>query len=142
MLYPCRPVVQATSRRKKRKKHPAEKPREHQWCHAHYNPGVFVCGRCKKAFNMRHSARTHRKTCEAKHQRNLDRFTNTITDKRSPAQKRREMRLSIGLPVYSKQGRPQHLRHVCKHCLEDLPSANKKRDHQRRCASRKKPTNK
>ena len=35
--------------------------------------------------------------------------------------------------------RPRHLCHICKYCREDLPSAEKKRDHQRGCASRKKP---
>jgi hypothetical protein len=48
------------------------------------------------------------------------------------------MRILLGLPVYRKQGRPRHLRHVCKHCSKELPSAEKKHEHQRGCPQRKK----
>jgi hypothetical protein len=40
--------------------------------------------------------------------------------------------------VYRKQGRPPHPHHLCKHCSKELPSAEKKHEHQRGCPSRKK----
>ena len=129
---PSRPDIPQASRRREQKRYLAERIRKHQWWHAHVEPGVFVCGRCVKAFDWHHGARSHREICEGHFQRELERFTKAITDKRSPAQKRREMRISLGLPVYGHQGRPQHVRNVFKPCLEDLSSAEKKRDHLRR----------
>jgi hypothetical protein len=43
--------------------------------------------------------------------------------------------------VYRKQGRPPHPHHLCKHCSKDLPSAEKKHEHQRGCPARKKTAN-
>jgi len=102
-------------------------------------PGVFVCGRCKKGFERRCDARAHRKVCKGKHQREFERLANSLRDRRTPAEKRRAKRDLLGLPVYRKQGRPRHSRHVCKHCNKELPSAEKKHEHQRRCPARKKP---
>ena len=101
-------------------------------------PGVFVCGRCKKGFERRCDARAHRKVCKGKHQREFERLANSLRDRRTPAEKRRAKRDLLGLPVYRKQGRPSHPRHVCKHCSKELPSADKKRDHQWGCPMRKK----
>ena len=78
-------------------------------------------------------------TCQGKYQRELERFTISLKDRRTLAQKHRAKRILLGLQVYGRQGRPRHLYHVCKHCSKDLPSAEKKLEHQRRCASRKKP---
>ena len=61
---PCRPRTHPASRRRKRRRHPAEKPVDQQWCLAHAIPGVFVCGRCKKPFVARHLAKRHRRSCE------------------------------------------------------------------------------
>jgi DNA-directed RNA polymerase subunit RPC12/RpoP len=123
MLYPCRPVKQTTTRRKKRKRHPNEKPINQQWCLAHADPGVFVCGRCKKPFIERYLAKLHRRTCEGRFQRELEGFANSLKDRRTPAQKRRETRILLGLQVYGRQGRPRHLHYKCKHCSKDLSSA-------------------
>jgi hypothetical protein len=101
--------------------------------------GVFVCGRCKKFFIRREDARRHRRTCQSRFQKDFERLAMSLKDRRTPSQKRRETRILLGLQVYGRQGRPKHLYHVCKYCREDLPSAEKKRDHQRGCASRKKP---
>ena len=60
---PCRPRTHPTAGRRKRRKHPAEKPRGHQWCHAEFRSGVFVCGRCKKFFERREETRRHRRIC-------------------------------------------------------------------------------
>ena len=85
MLYPCSPK-QKNSTRKKLKRLPAEKPRQHQWwCHARKISGLFVCGRCKAGFKYRHSAKRHRKTCQGKYQRELERFTISLKDKRTLA---------------------------------------------------------
>ena len=65
-------------------------------------------------------------------------FANSLKDRRTPAEKRRAKRDLLGLPVYRKQGRPRHPRHVCKHCSKELPSAEKKHEHQRGCPQRKK----
>ena len=141
MTHECRPVIKAPSRRKRRKRHPAEKPREHQWCYKFDPdecPGLFVCGRCKKGFETRCGARAHRKVCEDKHQRELERFANSLKDRRTPAEKHRAKRDLLGLQVYRKQGRPRHLRHVCKHCSKELPSAEKKHEQQRGCPARRK----
>lgn len=136
--------MKTPSRRKRRKRHPAEKPREHQWCYKFDPdecPGLFVCGRCKRGFDTRRGVRAHRKVCQDKYQLERERLTNSMRDRRTPAQKRREKRMKSGLPVYRKQGRPRHLRHVCKHCSKELISAEKKHEHQRGCPSRKKTAN-
>ena len=84
---------------RKRKRHSAEKPRAQQWCHT-FPGGAFVCGRCKAFFFTRHRARSRRKICQGKYQRELERFTRTLRDRHTPAQKRRKMRILLGLPVY------------------------------------------
>ena len=115
-LLSCRTVKKTPSRRK-RQRYPAEKPREHQWCRSFDpQPGVFVCGRCKLWFNKRISARQHRKKCNDKYRHESERLANSLRDRRTPAQKRRETRDFVGLQVYRKQGRPPHPHHVCKYC--------------------------
>ena len=116
-----------TPSRRKRQRYPAEKPREHQWCRSFDpQPGVFVCGRCKLWFNKRISARQHRKKCNDKYRHEFERLANSLRDRRTPAQKRRETRDLLDIQVYRKQGRPPHPHHVCKHCSKELPSADKK----------------
>ena len=45
--------------------------------------------------------------------------------------------MDAGLAEWKPKGRPRHSQHTCNHCAREFSSANKKRDHQKRCTKEK-----
>ena len=62
-----------------------------------------MCGRCKMFFIRREYARRHRRTCQNRLLKDFETLAMSLRDRRTPAQKRRETLILLGLPVYSMQ---------------------------------------
>ena len=113
--------------RKERLRRHAMKPRHRQW---HGDLVRFRCRGCKRVYVHRSSLNRHMKKCK------LD----MILWKRLKT--KAVLRLGIeamkpSLPKPPKRmGRPPHILSRCVHCPRTFETAEKKRDHQRRCLQR------
>ncbi len=70
-------------------KHPAQKPRKHQWAHAGRFPkhGAFACGKCMRSFRLRTHLRNHMEEYHesklAVLEREVEKFKAEIKEKRT-----------------------------------------------------------
>ena len=123
-------------RRPRVKKTPAQKPKAHQW---HYPciGGVFVCGQCKRPFNSRVRLQRHKKTVHDPLKVMDTKFKKLIHDKLTTNQRKKYRKEQATCMKARPRGRPRTNFYPCKHCRVELESAEKKRDHQRRCHAKK-----
>jgi hypothetical protein len=74
--------------------------------------GVFVCCRRKTPFVAHHLVKRRRRSCKDPSNESL-KFSSNLADKRAQYEKRMETRKIMGLPVYSRYGRPKQSRILC-----------------------------
>ena len=108
---------------------PARKPRSLQWkvpaCGRHLS--LFTCGLCHRQYSRRDNLHRHKKKCYS----DPARLNGLINE--CKLRTNYDPRLASRPLFPPKRGRPKLASHKCKICSKMLPSAQKKRDHQRCC---------
>ena len=129
------------------KKSPSMKPRRLQWGR---HPDTFSCSFCPELFRTRKMQLRHKSICK----KDIGRVNRLVREsklkmgqhsqkdtfpysKEEKSLKRRDARRQER--IKHRTGRRKHAQHLCNQCGADWPTAEKKRDHQRRCKGPKAP---